>query len=267
MKKTFLFLLAIIGSLISYAGNPIDKISIKKNTAAVVSEDGGNKLSIGLSVGTTIPLQNFGDKTNNPDTTHFNGYANTGIHFNATFGYKFSKYVGAMVMAGGSINSFNTTSFTAANGGFGGATTSAKSHYVGQYLMGPYLSVPIGNKFSVEVRALVGLVTSSYPKIIESTSGSFGTYSYGFSSQTKINSAAAFGFSAGVGVKYMVADHFGMTLNAAYAGSNMGYKGYTSTTTTTPFTGTTTSNVTDNTTKRTMSIGMINITAGVAYCF
>ena len=261
MKKTFLFSLSVIASLASFAGNPINKISIKKTTTAVAPEDGGNKLSIGLSVGVCIPLQNFGAKTTNTDSARVNGYANTGFHYNVNFGYKFSKYVGGMLMVGGSVNSFNTAAF-GGNTAFSTLTASGP-HYIGQYLIGPYLAIPIGKKFSVEVRALVGLMTSSYPKLSENASFSYGGYSFGGSYEAKYKSGAAFGYNFGLGGKYMVSDHVGITLHAAYAGTNMVYNGLTSTigaSGTTPIT-------TTSTTPIHMSIGMINITGGIAYCF
>jgi hypothetical protein len=270
MKKNLLFALTIMTtfSFTGYASDPTDKSTEKKPaTLTIAPEDNGKKFSIGLSVGTTIPLQNYGNKTTNTDTTHINGAAKTGFHFNVTFGYKFSKYIGAMLMVGGSTNAYSPDVTTTSGGTSfsGGSLTPSGSHYVGQYLIGPYATFPVGKKLSIEVRALAGLVTSSYPALSETASASYGGLSFGGSYTFKIKPGAAFGYSAGVGAKYMLGEHIGLTVNAAYTGSDMVYKSSTTTASTTGLYASTTTTTDNN--KRYMSIGMINITAGVVFCF
>lgn len=275
MKNTSLVALIIstVFTTTVFATEPDAPANNKKTiSATLVPETPDNKFSIGLAAGTTIPLGGFAASGATSDSTHINGSAQTGIHFNATVGYKIYKVIGAMVMVGGNINSYNSPT-----SGFAAATVPSGPHYVGQYLAGPYVSIPVGKKLSIEARALVGLITSHYPELTEGTSVSFsGFVGANVSIDTKLKSGAAFGYSGGVGAKYMLSNHFGLTLNVAYSGSNMKYPSYTIHTVETTssilsaFSSTPLPNVNTTNTYNTpvhMSIGMINISAGGAFSF
>ena len=275
MKNTSLLALIIstIFTTVAFATEPdIPNNDKKPITATLIPETPDNKFSIGLAAGTTLPLQDYKASGTASDSNHVVGSAQTGIHFNVTAGYKFYKIVGAMVMIGGNINSYN-----AAVSGFGSAAVPSGPHYVGQYLAGPYVSIPVGKKLFIEARALVGLMTSHYPELKESASASFGGFAtISGSVDTKIKSGTAFGYSGGVGAKYMLDNHFGITLNMAYSGSNMKYPSYMVHTVETsssifqafsPSTNTNIDNTTIHSTPLHMSIGMINISAGAVYSF
>ena len=277
MKKSFLFSIALATSFVSYSGNPIDKISVKKNIT-IAPEDNGNKFSVGLSVGLSAPLQEYRSTTSSKDTTHTNGYAKAGFHYNISLSYKFSKYVGAMLMVGGNINAVNTDAVAAdlLGGGSGlaipvsGTVKASGPHYVGQYLIGPYLSVPLTSKFFIEVRALVGLMNASYPHLTGTSSSSYSYFgysaSYSASIDRKTNSGLGLGYNFGAGAKYMLGEHLAATLFVDYAGSPMSYKGY-SETLSGSFNQIPYSTTTNSTTHLKMSIGMLNVSAGIAYCF
>ncbi len=275
MKKAFVFsaILASCVALTTVAGNPDDNNPIKKALPLIPEGGGdGNKFSIGIAAGTTIPLQDYSNTGKGSDSTHITGSAQTGIHFNATIGYNVYKIIGAMVMVGGNINSYN-----GATSSLGTAITPSGSHYVGQYLAGPYISIPIGKKFFIEARALVGLMTSHYPELSSSYSASFGSFaSTNISYDLKYKPGTAFGYSGVVGAKYMLGNHFGITLHAAYSGSNMKYPSNTihfvETTSSifqvlSPTTNLNTNTTTTSTTLVHMSIGMINISAGAVFSF
>ncbi len=278
MKRTFLLvtILATSVSFAIYAGNLDDNNPIKK-PFSLIAEGGNkdNKFSIGLAAGITIPLGGFAASGAASDSMHVNGSAQTGIHFNATVGYKIYKVIGAMVMVGGNINSCNPP--TVYISGLSYTPVPSGPFYVGQYMAGPYVSIPIGKKFFIEARALAGLMTSSFPDIKASLSVS-GLLGISASKDTKYKSGNAFGYCGGVGAKYMLGNHFGIMLNVAYSGSNMKYPSYTvhtletsssilsifsSSVPTIPSINTTT---THNGPIH-MSIGMINISAGVAFSF
>jgi len=274
MKNTSLVALIIstIFASAAFATEPDASSNNKKTISAnLIPETPDNKFSIGLAAGTTIPLGAFGTSTVGTDSTHINGYAHTGFHFNATVGYKIYKMIGAMVMIGGNINSCSppTTYFS----GISFTPVPSGPHYLGQYLAGPYVSIPVGKKLSLEARALVGLITSSYPEITASASGTAGFFgSITASTDTKYKSGAAFGYSGSVGAKYMLGSHFGLTLHVAYSGSNMKYPNYTVHTTeiSSGYFSTAIPSVNTTNTYNTpvhMSIGMINISAGAAYSF
>ncbi len=275
MKNTSLVALIIstLFTTAAFATEPDAPTNVKKTiSATLLPETPDNKFSIGLAAGTTIPLGGYASTAASTDSTHINGAAQAGIHFNATVGYKIYKIIGAMVMIGGNINGYNSAATIS-----GAAITPSGSHYVGQYLAGPHVSIPVGKKFFIEARALVGLVTSHYPALSASESLSLG----GFASTTvdysyKLTSGSAFGYSFGVGAKYMLGNHFGITLNVAYSGSNTKYSGYTvheAVTTTSIFSALSSTPIPNINTTNTytnpvhMSIGMINISAGGAFSF
>lgn len=272
MKNTSLVALIIstVFAATVFATEPDTPINNKKTiTTTLIPETPDNKFNIGISAGTTLPLKDFKASGAASDSSHIVGSAQTGIHFNLTAGYTIYKIVGAMVMVGGNINSFG-----------GGASLGSSAiipsgpHYVGQYLAGPYISVPIGKKFFIEAHTLVGLITSHYPDLSTDVSASLGTYgSYDYSTATKFKSGKAFGYSGSLGAKYMLGEHFGISLNAAYSGSHIKYPSYMYTTTGTSsgllaLTGTNL-NINTSTTHSNihMSLGMINISAGVVFSF
>jgi len=274
MKNTSLVALIIstIFATSAFATEPDTPTNNKKQTpASMVAETPDSKFTVGLAVGTTIPLSNFANSAASTDSTHINGAAQTGIHFNATAGYKIYKIIGAMVMVGGNINGYNAPS-----SGFSVVSPSGP-HYIGQYLAGPCVSIPVCKKFFIEARALAGLMTSHYPELSSNYSGSLGGFvSSSFTYSYKLTSGLGFGYSGGVGAKYMLRDHFGITLNVTYAGSNIKYSGYTvhETVTTTSIFGAYSNtplpnyNTTNSyNTPVHMSVGMIAVSAGAAYSF
>src|ERR1700752_4627577 len=110
MKEIFLALL-VIASLSAFAGNPDKNFILKKSSSSMLDDD-TKKLSIGLAVGLSVPMQEYHSTTSGSDTTRTIGYAKTGFHYNVTLGYKFSKYIGAMLMVSGNINAVNTDAAT-----------------------------------------------------------------------------------------------------------------------------------------------------------
>jgi hypothetical protein len=217
LKLLFISLFAFSYAANAYTG---DDLLLKKG-----GSNGGGKLMIGVSVGAGIPVMAFGksDTLAHSDTTHTNGWAKTGFHFNLNAAYKFTDNIGAMVMIGGNMNGFNSSAYTtqhvpALPSGFTDTYTGT-SYYVGSYLVGPLVVLPVGDKFAIHIRALFGLMTMKYSQLTDTYSNPGGS---GNSVYT-ISGASSFGYNIGAGVKIGMTDKLGFVANVDYLGGNPTY--------------------------------------------
>ena len=241
------------------------------------------KFTILVSAGASVPVQAYGKKTFNTlttrsDTANITGFANTGVNISLSVSYKFSKKVGIMLQAAQSINQFNNNAYANAinnaNSGFGRTTQytaqniTSSPHYIGQYLVGPCFSFPLEDNVSFEAHALLGEITAIYPKVFQTQTGGPDD----IKASTKYNNGSGFGYSVGMGLKCMFNKYIGIQLTAAYVGSKINYQGfsssYTDTQTRRGFTNYIVNyNYSSTTNSRYMSLGIINITGGLAFSF
>jgi hypothetical protein len=254
MKKHILLAVAVCSAFILKAG---DK--------DLLSHGGGgdSKLTIGLSVGAALPMSAYGAKATDTasstqnDSTHVqNGFASTGFHFDVTASYMFADHIGGQVMIGGNMNSFDVATYKTVNNIKSPETFTANNYYIGQYLVGPVLS--FGDKLKLNIRVLVGLVTSNATVITE-TNGQSGGAEASFTRTG--NPGSGFGYNFGAGIKYNFNDKMGLLVNVDYLGSTLSYTGYGQSST---FFGTT-SSTTNTTLKQTMALGMVNASVGIAF--
>ncbi|HXB11052.1 MAG TPA: outer membrane beta-barrel protein [Bacteroidia bacterium] len=224
------------------------------------------KLTFGVSIGAAIPLSAYGSKNTDTtqaahnDSTHReNGYASSGFHFDVTAGYRFTNNIGAMILIGGNMNSFDATTYSTVNDVKSPATYTSTSYYVGQYLIGPFVSFPAGDKLRIDIRVLVGLMMANTPT---------GTTTETIGSQTATgvysgNGGSGFGYQFGAGIRYNFTDMIGLLVNVDYAGSTLSYTGYSYKQTSPYFNYT----VTNTTLKATMALGLITTAVGVSFSF
>jgi hypothetical protein len=254
------------------------------------SANAQSKLSFGLNVGAGIPMASYAkhDSTQLPlsnnttryngahptgynanDTTKLNGFAKTGFHFNVYGQYMIAGPIGVKLMIGGTMNSYDIATFNSSyaqiwyqnNPSTPSPTwTSSKNYFIGQYMVGPCLKLPAGDKLRIEGQILVGLVTGSYPSLT-------GTLTEGANSFTETyaptSSVSAFGYNINAGVEYMVTDMIGLHLNVGYTGSSFSYASYSTSASETV--GGTTTILQPPTTynlAKTMSVGIMAITIG-----
>lgn len=227
-----------------------------------IKDDLGIKQSsLDLNIGVGLPISDFGNTTEDPvpssNSTVINGLASTGFHFDADYGYRFSQFFGAMLRVGGNINSFNAAEWqTIRSEEVPGISTSADGgFYIGEYFIGPFVSIPASDKIKVEIKALAGIITANFPTLNE-------TYPYtGEVEVRNIKSADDFGYYFSVTMKYMIKNNVGINFTVGYSGSSIKYPqenvtlaepGYQTTTTT------------DNL-SRTMGLGIIQITTGIPF--
>lgn len=238
--------------------------------------DNSKKISLSVNVGAAMPLGAWGSKKTDTtqavanDSTHIeNGYAKTGFHFDITAGYLFTNNVGGMILIGGNMNKVDVSTYESVNNIKSPDKVTYKSYYVGEYLIGPFLAIPAGDKLKINIRVMGGLVTANTPAETDSysTSDNYGTISVTDKATGK--SGSGFGYQAAAGVQYNLNDNLGLNLNLGYTGSSVAYKkGMTETYSQTgtgaysSITGSGTNSYYTNL-KRTMSVSIFTITAGV----
>lgn len=255
MKKTILLVAIIFAGFIVKA----DDFTTKAHGGMSSSD---SKLTIGISVGAALPMSAYGAKKSDTassvknDSTHIqNGFASTGFHFDVNASYMIAGPVGVEVMLGGNLNSFDNATYMTVNNIKSPATFSGNSYYVGQYLVGPVLS--FGQQLKINVRVLVGLVTTNASTQTE-TNGASGGAAESFTYTG--NAGSGFGYNVGAGIKYNFNDKMGLLVNVDYLGSSISYTGYKESDS-----GFFSGSVTNTTLKSTMALGMINATVGIAF--
>ncbi|HXB11563.1 MAG TPA: hypothetical protein VNZ45_06235 [Bacteroidia bacterium] len=228
------------------------------------------KFSFSFNPGYGIPLMDFAKKAYLPikDSLHAYGFANPGFHFEVCATYLFTEYVGVAADFGGTICPFDDNAYAAAYTSVyptsflvptNSSVSANGSNFIAQYLGGPYFYIPINDKFCFEIRILAGLISSTYPDITITSNvpNNYSSYFY------KYAVGQGFGYGASVGGKYMIDPNVGVVANVSYTGGTMTYAGLDYNYTTPSgflYGGFSFSD-------RTMSVGIVSITAGLALCF
>ncbi len=148
---------------------------------------------IGLSIGPSFPIGDFGDKTlTNPDA----GYAKTGLNINLlNFGYKLGPNVGI-----------------AANW-FGGAHTIDDNNpdlmwSYGGLMGGLFLALPVNNKTELDIKGVAGFSTAKLDM------KQLGEYT-----------GNGFGYAFGVMIRHDIASRWSLLLHADYFATKPEFKG------------------------------------------
>ncbi|MFI5149288.1 MAG: outer membrane beta-barrel protein [Bacteroidia bacterium] len=220
------------------------------------------KMVVGVSVGAGLPMGAYGStaKLAAGDTTHVNGFASMGFHFNVNAGYYFMDNVGAMLQIGGNMNGFNMAAYKTTYNVPSSSTATATSYYVGSYLVGPTLRFPIGDKLGFSARVLVGLMTVKSTKWTDTYTVLGTTYT----TNDYYSSASTFGYNIGAGLKYNLTDKMGLGLNIDYLG---GSPNFTTENHTVSPTNSFDPNSTSGGHKRNMSTSLLNISLGFTVGF
>jgi hypothetical protein len=187
---------------------------------------GPKKFSLSLSMGSAIPLKDYASTYvkgsfwdfNSPDSTHLQGFAQSGFNMNVTASYLFSDEFGIKMMLGYSSNPFNINTFSATVG-FPSYASTQTNYHVTEYMIGPYMSLLVAPKLRVELGAMIGLVTISYPEIVVALNDTL-TDTYDF------NGGNGFGYCFDAGAEYSITSNLSILINVAYTGSTIKYNGF-----------------------------------------
>jgi hypothetical protein len=182
-------------------------------SAVLASHTMSAQFTFGIDGGLSVPSSNYGASTLSSSGSTFNGSAKLGSCYDGYVGFKFIPLLGGMIQYGANMNSINTSDW-------GSNVTASKGSTVTEYLIGPFLHIKISN-IKIEAKLLGGLVSSTYPTISQTTTFSGVSNSFVESFST----GNAFGYCAGVKVKYMVVKIFGIGLGLDYVGSDVKFNG------------------------------------------
>ncbi len=235
------------------------------------------KFSFGLSAGPAFASKDFGSKNvknsfwdfTSTDSVHLQGFAKTGFHFNITASYLISENFGITGMFGNNSNPFDLSTFATTVGP--PFTSSFPQFQTSEYLIGAFFSTLVRDKIKFEANIMIGAVTTTYPTLDWTYPV---TYPAGYgvpagtvvaTTQTYVfNPGASFAYSFGASFKYVLSEHFDLSLGIAYTGAEMHFRGWTDTYTYTApgyvFSSNPITHITDITQ---MSIGLLKPTLGI----
>jgi len=124
----------------------------------LMGQDIERKGYIGMMLGPSFPYGEFASKSN-----YYDGYAETGLNINLlTFGYKIWKNVGA---TGSWFGIANPMDYYGTDGMWG----------VGAIMAGPLYSIPIKERFDLDLKGMFGFVLLTKQNDSNETSSAFGT--------------------------------------------------------------------------------------------
>lgn len=225
------------------------------------------KFRLGVSIGPAIPMLDFGstnvkgsfwDQTS-VDSTHLQGFAKTGFHFDFYLSYLISDNFGLMLSVGGNSNSFDGITFSNTIG-YSSAAVNGENFYTGEYLIGPFVYFPLDaqSKFSFSAYALIGLVSSNYPQISLAINDTI-TAAIQF-----LQGRNSFGFSAGATLAYSLNEGTDVTFGIGYTQSKIIYPSWSETFTAPGYYPATVNHPIDQTYMR---MGILRPTVGIAFKF
>ena len=182
-----------------------------------------NRQFVGLSIGPSFPLEDFGKEVLADSVS---GFAKTGIALSFNYAYRLTHNFGLQLIINYSGNSMDNISYKdqleAAHPEYGVSVESTQSWSSGGLFIGPYLRFPLTENLSWDVRALGGYFGSFSPSIrIRTTKkddlNDKGEYYIGSSR------ANNFGYVLGTGLKYHLNSYY-VLLFGDYVSSTLEFK-------------------------------------------
>ena len=163
---------------------------------------------VGLSIGPSFPQGDFA-KTDLADST--SGWAKTGVAVNFNYAYRITHNFGITGIINYSSNAFNTSSYKSALEEAHPDTTfsviSQSNWNGGGIFFGPYLTFPIGDAFSWDVRGLFGFYGATSPRLTINPRTDDGNTDLGDYIRQRA-SAFSYAFMVGTGFKYQFSKYY-----------------------------------------------------------
>ncbi|MBB2144997.1 outer membrane beta-barrel protein [Pedobacter sp. LMG 31464] len=183
------------------------------------------KSAIGISIGPSFPLGDFGDKDISNENS---GLAKIGGFLGIDYSYTFSKYFGGIVSLQGRLHSVdeNALSAYAVPDGTGASLSMKTTAWkTGSIMAGIFHTVPLtkNEKLNFEVRALAGLQSTSSPKIDVNV---FIPGMGSFNSSQESTSVNSFTYSLGMAFKYSLDNRMALKLGGDYNGAQPKFSTY-----------------------------------------
>lgn len=177
-----------------------------------------HKSSIGITVGPSFPLGDFGSKDLGNSQS---ALAKVGGFLGIDYSYRFSKYFGAIVSAQGRIHGVDEKALAAyaVPEGTGASLSITTSTWrMGAIMAGVFQVVPLtkDEKLNLEVRALGGYQSTSSPKMdVKISIPGMGS----FQSTQESESVGSFAYVVGAGLKYSLSPSIALKLSGDYNGA------------------------------------------------
>ena len=183
---------------------------------------GQDKGYVALSIGGAVPLEKFGTSDINDG---YAGYAKLGGIVDLSFNYKLFKNFGFSSILRAQFNPTKSSKLNdqlnTENSSPGVSYNTKINTWAMQSLMvGAYYSLPIGDKFSIHAKAMLGVSNSTRPTL-EIDATYFGT-SFTYTQHAK--NAQALSYLLGLGAQYNLNSKLCLLLNVDYTSTNPTYK-------------------------------------------
>lgn len=212
MKKLFITALA--------AG--MTTVSFCQKTFILSHQD--KKGFFALSAGTSLPVGRFASCSPTDEQACMAGQ---GLAFNISAGYRVAGPVGLMIRGEQHRNSINTEAMLNAlyRNDTDIWTAKADNWSIMTVMGGPYVSIPLGGRFSVDARVLAGRALAVLPNT--AMAGNFGTTE--MSVKTTGSQSSALSLGGGLSLRYRLGRSFALHLNGDYSRAQFIFNNLTST--------------------------------------
>ncbi len=157
------------------------------------------KLFVSLSAGPSFPLGTFESKNANITNNSTSGFAKTGFNINVHFGYQLHENFGIVSHLLFSEYKLNVSKFTDAN-------VSANHWQYYGILVGPMLTLPVGENARFDFKALGGVTNVNSPGVTVNGANYF-----------KEQWSAAFALQFGTDFRYNLTESLYLIANADYS--------------------------------------------------
>ena len=182
-----------------------------------------NRQFVGLSIGPSFPLGDFGKEVLDDSTS---GFAKTGIALSFNYAYRLTHNFGLQLIINYTGNSMDNISYKdqleAAHVEYGVSVESTENWRSGGIFLGPYLRFPLTGKLSWDIRALGGYFGSYTPNMIIRTTKKDDLNDKGeyIVASSRANS---FGYVLGTGLKYHLNSYY-ILMFGDYVSSTLEFK-------------------------------------------
>lgn len=209
-----------------------------------------------VSAGASLPVGRFASCSASDDQACMAG---NGLAFNLSAGYRVAGPVGLMIRGEQHRNSVNTGAMLDAlyRNDSDVWTAKADNWSIMTVMAGPYVSIPLSGRFSVDGRLLAGRALAVLPNT--SMSGTFGRTEMSVKTTGSQSSAMAFG--GGLSLRYRLGRSTAFNLNADYSRADFTFRNLTSTAQSNNSVSKSSNYSSDRT------VGVVSVSAGVVVLF
>ena len=209
-----------------------------------------------VSAGASLPVGKFASCSSTDDQACMAGQ---GFAFNLAAGYKIAGPVGVMIRGEQHRNSVNTVAMIDAlyRSSTDSWTAKADNWSIMTVMAGPYVSIPVSGRLSVDARLLAGRALAVLPNT--SMAGTFGHTEV--SMKTTGSQSTAMAYGGGLSLRYRLGRSTAVNLNADYSRADFTFNDLTSTTKSSNSVSGSSNYSSDRT------IGVVSVSAGVVVLF